>query len=54
LQMKIADLPSVVPESSAATTDAVAVPAADPAPDVAADPAEAPADAVPATTEQGA
>ena len=54
LQMKLADLPGLVPESSSATTDAVAVPAADSAPDAAADPAEAPADAAPATTEEGA
>jgi hypothetical protein len=54
LQMKLADLPGVVPQSSSPTTDAVAVPAADSAPDVAADPAEAPADAAPATTEEGA
>jgi len=54
LQMKLADLPGAVPQSSSATTDAGAVPAADSAPDVAADPAEAPADAAPATTEEGA
>ena len=55
LQMKLADLPGAVPESSSATTDAVAAPAAElDAPDVAADPAEAPADAAPATTEEGA
>ena len=54
LQMKLADLPGAVPESSSATTDADALPGAEPAPDVAADPAEAPAAAAPVTAEEGA
>ena len=53
LQMKLADLPGAVPESSSATTDAAAAPRRRRrmSPPTA---AEAPADAAPATTEEGA
>jgi predicted negative regulator of RcsB-dependent stress response len=52
LQMKLADLPGIVPETPA-TTDAAAAPVVDPAQEVG-DPAEAPAETAPAATEEGA